>query len=550
LARLAGDAALEARLQDDLGELKLHEGKYDEGRALLEAALALGRELGDRSCEASALFHLGDLEHILGRNAESRARLETALELCRASEELSLEAGVLSTLGSIHFRSGRREEGLDCYDRALAAFQRLGHRQNEAAMIGNIGMMHAREGDLKGALAHLERTLAIYVETGHQNGEAFARANMAELLLDLGLLEDARGYNEAAFAIKREGGNRRYLSAVHVISGRIALDRGRQDEATSWFEKALAAGRELGERHHEAEALGYLGCALLERGEPGAARARLEEAVAIFRRSDTELLGIDLAFLSVALVSEGRQDEATSSLEEAERLLREHGRDRRAVVTVCRGHLDLALLARALEEHDEAAAGRHRELVRSAIAAARPAAPSPEGSPGDRSADVRLALRLLEKAAGRAGLTVSAPAEARPDVEASRPVSRESEPATLAEAPRASGELRPIVRLEFTGEDEGEKRIVMFNDRREKLSASHHEVLFRLAVHHQAQPGKPCPLPKESGSRRNFQTRLGELRKRSKISRSLKETLETLPPLFHPKEPRFHPGVIVIVTIA
>lgn len=127
-ARAAGDRAVEADVLELLGSLLANTSRpadRAEGRAGLEAALAIRRDLGHRPGEAAALQLLGELDLAAGEPAAARDRLAAALDLQRAIGLPLGEARSLAGLAAAERRLGRLEAARGRFEEAVGVIESL-----------------------------------------------------------------------------------------------------------------------------------------------------------------------------------------------------------------------------------------------------------------------------------------------------------------------------------------------------------------------------------------------------------------------------------------
>ncbi|QRV30750.1 winged helix-turn-helix domain-containing protein [Streptomyces californicus] len=212
------DPVLRGRLQWFVGTGLTGRGHLDEGRALVEAALAGARAVRDRWGEAAALVELAghgpapegaaELGAALFREVDDRwgqLRANRSLALAAEhrgdpvrterlhregllmAEELGLWTEVVETLtllGGAALADGLVERATELYERALSvSAERAYHRGEIRAEIG-LGHAARLRGDRDAAASHLHRALAKSRSSGHAT-------HAADALEELGLLTRA-----------------------------------------------------------------------------------------------------------------------------------------------------------------------------------------------------------------------------------------------------------------------------------------------------------------------------------------------------------------------
>lgn len=328
---------------------------------LLDRALAAAGEV-DPLLGARALAARGRAHKLRGHEAAGLADLAAARERAAALGAAAIEASILVDLGVVHHGRREMERARACYEEALTILRRAGTpgegRRVEARVLGNLGALHHDERRFDEALGHYEAALALAAAAGDLRTLGIFSTNVGLLEQERGASLAARGRYERAAAILGEVGDRRLLGITLGNLGLMSHEDGRPDEARAHHERAVTLLREAGDRRSEALAEARLGAALASLDRP-----------------------VDVSA-------------AGAALSRADRLL-VHAGDALAVevASVARGFLALALSRAArLAGREEEAAAQLAE-ARCRIAHARAGDPSA----ADRSDDVRLGLRILER---------------------------------------------------------------------------------------------------------------------------------------------------------
>lgn len=345
---VAVDPLLRARVLDLRGGARRMRGRAPEAIEDFEHALAIARENGAAAEEARSLGGLALTHHTQARVKEARRIASAAVEVALAAGLQRQKAFLDGTLGVLAMEAGDEEEAAARMQEALRGHRQAGNRRFEAVLLNNLGILHRRRGALAEARTHYEQALAIFREFGERRFEGGALGSMAGVLMEEGKLEEAAVWYDRAIAQIRETGNRRALAIFAGNKGILELLVGRIEAARLLLDEAVSICRELEDRSHEGLYLSFLGAAEQEAGRAEAASVALAAAAAAAEGSD--------AF--------------------------EH------VVRILQRTADAIAAARG----DVAAAARVDATVREART------PGADGrSPADRSEDVRLALRVVER---------------------------------------------------------------------------------------------------------------------------------------------------------
>ena len=188
-----GQKAEMATTLNNLGNLALRHGRYDEAKEYFEEALEVFDELGQKAEMATTLNNLGSLAFNQGRYNKAKEYYERALDI---SEELRDWDGVAQTLlglGNLAYVQGRYDEAKKYYEKSLDISKELGNRAGMAQTflgLGNIAMNQCQYDEAK---EYFEQSLSISKELGDWAG-------VAQTLINLGIL--ANNLNKPKLAFK------------------------------------------------------------------------------------------------------------------------------------------------------------------------------------------------------------------------------------------------------------------------------------------------------------------------------------------------------------
>ncbi|MBI4343526.1 MAG: tetratricopeptide repeat protein [Candidatus Omnitrophica bacterium] len=351
------EVALEARVYEGLCQLKLK--RYGEAVQLLEPLLD---RLGPGPTKAQAVFYLGEGLTGLGRFAEAARAYQQAMELGRAS---AWSRHAQFALGWAQYGAGRCDESVrtlerylqdaDAQHRAEAFFarasclMRLGREEQAIAQFEELiarSAAHplAYEAVLALAEAHTRRK-----QPGRAQAllEQFLRQPLEEpvrhrVVLFLGAVALEHGDADAAtaaFASLRGAADLAVRQAALNGLGDASLHLGRPEEAKRSFEASLQLSATTPAGGMAAYHLGRLA---LQQGE-------VEKAISLFGglsgRSDVALADDASLALAVALMQQGRPEQARGRLEQLRR-------QRPGTVAAARAAYYLALLRAGQDGHE------------------------------------------------------------------------------------------------------------------------------------------------------------------------------------------------------
>jgi predicted ATPase len=221
-------AQLRARALLGAGSLANYQADYARARSLVEASLALYRELNDRQGIAYCLNLLSHGQMMTGDLAGSKASLEEGLAIVR---ELGDNRGIgyaLFFLGALHLATDDLSSARPILEESLAHLQAA----DDTWWVGNtliqLGWAINRQGDPDGALQLFDRALDISTQFDDTRGTARALLYIAEARSSLSDFEAARQNYDEALKLCREIGDKWWVTVC--LEG-LATLAARQGEA-------------------------------------------------------------------------------------------------------------------------------------------------------------------------------------------------------------------------------------------------------------------------------------------------------------------------------
>ncbi len=150
----------------DAGQVCYFMGRYGDAARLLEASLAVARELGDSRRIAHALQPLGMSCVGLGNLNAARGYLEEALALARAQGEKRQVAGALNSLGQLRRVEGALDAAEPIFREALDLARDVEDQEAIAVMLLNLAMVGIGRAQREGPRSMLIDVIAIAGQTG------------------------------------------------------------------------------------------------------------------------------------------------------------------------------------------------------------------------------------------------------------------------------------------------------------------------------------------------------------------------------------------------
>lgn len=264
-ARQANLANSEALLAIQLGRLLIRLQQLSEAKTLLEELAPALDHRGARALVASCSFYLGNI-------AVHQARFDDGLALHRSalSERRKLGApksigASLSALGALATQMGRYMEALGAYREAGEIFTKLGDQDEASFAQLGIGRALSRLGDHAAASRPLRRALSLReLAGGDAVGQAIARLAVAENYLHLELAGEAlREARHALFDLTLLTDATPRADAEQLL-GRILLSLKQVSQSIQHLKPALEGHQNAGASNRAAMDLAiWLDAALL-----------------------------------------------------------------------------------------------------------------------------------------------------------------------------------------------------------------------------------------------------------------------------------------------
>ncbi|HZC79518.1 MAG TPA: tetratricopeptide repeat protein, partial [Ktedonobacterales bacterium] len=225
---------------NNLGLLDMVLNPTDEGRAQLEEALELRRQLGDHQQAAEVLGNLGVWHRKRGEFAAAASRIEEALEFGRQHRDRWLVGQSQANLASIYLAQARMDRAHEAAREAVACARAVGDELLECEALDYLGMIQRELGRPAEAEAAHERAVALARRAGLAVQEAYALASLAldRPSQDARLLKDNL---RKAIKLASTSSSFRLLARLHEATGRASLAGGDIVQATQNARIAIEA---------------------------------------------------------------------------------------------------------------------------------------------------------------------------------------------------------------------------------------------------------------------------------------------------------------------
>ncbi|MFN7974733.1 MAG: tetratricopeptide repeat protein [Acidobacteriota bacterium] len=188
-----------------------------------------------------------------GRFAEGKELLERALGIFRELDDGAGAAGVLSTLAASY--RGDLEQVRRWSDEALAIYRKLGDRHGEATCLAQLAGLVIEMGRPEEGEALVLASQEILRDVGDHSMIAFGYEIQAFLARQASTLDRSLSYLEKALGIHQFTGDRRMEGRLRGLVGFVRWDRGDRRGGSESFDQGLAMLREARELSVQADFL-------------------------------------------------------------------------------------------------------------------------------------------------------------------------------------------------------------------------------------------------------------------------------------------------------
>jgi tetratricopeptide (TPR) repeat protein len=194
LARLEGRGNTAIAAHSCLGHVYLAQGDLEHAIRVLDQGLALGRASGNRNWLQWIVAGLGSASALQGRFPEGRALLEEAIREDISAGALENHSRWVAWLSEVCRLAGRGEEAGQHARQALALARQHKARGDEALALHQLGTVyaHADPPEVAQAEAHYRQALTLAEELGMRPLQAHCHRGLGTLYAVIGQREQAR----------------------------------------------------------------------------------------------------------------------------------------------------------------------------------------------------------------------------------------------------------------------------------------------------------------------------------------------------------------------
>ena len=240
------DVELGLRLAGALWRFWMVRSHIVEGRAWLEAVLALPSGTPHTSARAKALARVADLVRRCGDEAQARGHSQKSLAIWRELGDRAAAASELTHLGRMALAAGELVEARAALEEALAIELEQGDQSRAAQSLLCLGRVAYFEGDFATARHLTEESLALHQALGDSIGTVWALQSLAHTAVADGLHSAARAAIAEGLAAAQDVGYAWGLTVMLEAAAALAAAEGRPKHALRLAAAAAALREPLG----------------------------------------------------------------------------------------------------------------------------------------------------------------------------------------------------------------------------------------------------------------------------------------------------------------
>jgi class 3 adenylate cyclase/tetratricopeptide (TPR) repeat protein len=243
---LDGTAATSrVRLQVEMANARMRQGRFHECIALCEKATAEARRVGDLSSEARAAMLTYQCYAETG-HADVEQAGEIALQLAEQNKDLIAQGNVIGSMGISAHYEGDWDRALELYERARGLLELAGHTVFATSEISNMAEILCDRGLPDQAEPLLRQAVRTWRSARYQLGVGYGTMSLGRTLARLGRYEEASELlTEAAdlFAAQGDEGN---LVEARARQAELAVLRGDGPSVLAAIDDAIARAARVG----------------------------------------------------------------------------------------------------------------------------------------------------------------------------------------------------------------------------------------------------------------------------------------------------------------
>ena len=316
---------LQARVYNNIGEVKHYRGRCEEAKSYYEKALEISTRAGNEIDKAVSLNNLGVLHHnYLSKLDEALNFHEKALEIRRRLGCRRVEGTSYTNIGGVYEARGDYEKALEYYEKSYVISLEVKDKVLEGKSLYFIGKVHKLLGQLQKAIEYHKRALQINQETGVKT--AAVLSDLANHYISLGDYEKADHYHKKAIDMCEEIGDIEHLGICLSNAYELPLYLGEYEEAKTYLKKAITIHQRTGNKSFLATTLCYISSVCKSAGQYQEAHDYSERALKISRETQhIQVETIALGSMGSTNFSLGKYEQAIEYAEKALKIAKEIG---------------------------------------------------------------------------------------------------------------------------------------------------------------------------------------------------------------------------------
>jgi len=330
------DLKLIAEAKWGLSLLALQVGQFEQANTAGNECLALYRKSKDRPGQARAALLMG-LVHLYRDPTKALEWSEKAVARAAKLKDDWCLAESLANSGRAQMMLGHPKQAAQAFDNALEAAKRSGEPRGIASALIGLGWINNVRGNVDEAEAFLAQALELTSQVG--------RSEKAESLLFLAEVARGRDENAKARVLLEQGLGMAQVMRSRVLTARsyaglarLSQSEGDPEGAARYFDHAIMAAKNSGFSYILTRALQGRSQIFAQAGDREGARGMLEEALEVAKQSsDKSGMAQSLYPLAIFTRATGDDEKASALYYQALDLYSEIGDN--PGITVCLGAL-------------------------------------------------------------------------------------------------------------------------------------------------------------------------------------------------------------------
>ncbi|MCB9450566.1 MAG: tetratricopeptide repeat protein [Anaerolineaceae bacterium] len=230
---------------NSLGEAAWRQNQYEQANQLVNESLGIARKIKAYRSIAASLNRLGMVAYDQGDYASANRYFEESLALAREHHILEEHATATNNLGIVAFSQGEHERARQFLEETVEIGRSTGERRKVATALLNLGSVAGVQDDLPRAIQYFEEALEMCRSIGERRGVALALDNLGYAVSLRKEYDRAFRYFMESLEMARATGDRKRLATIWQNMGHVAKDRGELGEALDYYQQALQQAWEI-----------------------------------------------------------------------------------------------------------------------------------------------------------------------------------------------------------------------------------------------------------------------------------------------------------------